>query len=38
MVYFDKKSDLIKTEKITKSQDLFDKEKLKKIKMNRDVR
>jgi len=38
MVYFDKKSNLIKTEKITESQDLFDKEKLRKAKRNRDVR
>ena len=38
MVYFDKKSNLIKTEKITESQNLFDKEKSRKVKRNRDVR
>lgn len=38
MVYFDKKSNLIKTENIIESQELFDKEKLKKSKRDRGAR
>lgn len=38
MVFFDKKNNLIKTEQLAESQDLFDKEKSKKTKRNRDVR
>lgn len=38
IVYFDIKSNLIMAEKITKSQDLFDKEKLTKLNKNRDAR
>ena len=38
MVFFDKKNNLIKTENLTKSQDLFDKEKIAKKRKNRDTR
>lgn len=38
MVYFNKNHTIYKSEKITESQELFDKEKLKKKNKNRDVR
>ena len=38
MVYFDIKNNLIKTEKIKESPDLFDKEKIKKSRDNRSSR
>lgn len=38
MVYFDIKNNLIKTEKIKESPDLFDKEKIKKLRNNRSAR
>lgn len=38
MVYFDTRNNLIMTEKLTESPDLFDKEKIKKPKKDRGAR